>query len=125
MSRTKAITGTELIPTNQFSLPMEQLKLSEAQLETFARNEKRLAQAAAMLARLERDERALKSKIDASEDAKKLKEIKQQRRVMKQIEFEVSAAYNGAIDLALSEVQGNSLQEKIRNLKQNRLEAAI
>ena len=122
----KAIAGTELIPTEKIAAPLDAMALSEKQYEVLVGAEKRAAAATIRLSNLEKEERALKNKIEQSPEAQRMKKLKYEKRLMKQIQGEASAAYNGALEIVLAELPGNTLQEKIEGARNgNRLEASL
>lgn len=119
MSRTKAIVGTELIPTEKISAPLNAMALTEKQYEVLIDAEKRAAAATIRIANLEKEERALKNKLEQSEEAQRMKKLKYEKRLMKQIQGEASAAYNGALEVVLAELPGKTLHEKIELARNN------
>jgi hypothetical protein len=59
--------------------------------------------------------RALKLKVNESEEARELKKLKAKRKMLMSIHQDAASAYNGALEMALAEVPGHTLSEKIRN----------
>lgn len=108
------------LATITVELPLEKVKLGEAQMQALRFAEQRIAATAARLARLEKEMTQLKSKINGSEEARELKRIKAERRLLQKLQTEATSAYNGALEMALAEVPGKTLSEKIRRLSDGR-----
>jgi len=104
-----------IMPENALELPVEKIALAPAQAETLRRSEERIAAAAAMLLRVEREIKTLKMKINESQEARELKKLKAKRKMLMSIHQDAASAYNGALEMALAEVPGHTLSEKIRN----------
>ncbi len=104
-----------IMPENALELPVDKIALAPAQAETLRRSEERIAAAAAMLQRIEREIRAMKMKVNESKEARELKKLKAKRKMLLSIHQEATSTYNGALEMALAEVPGETLYEKIRN----------
>jgi hypothetical protein len=101
-------------------LPIEKIRLSEAQLQALRFAEQRISATAARLQRLEKEISQAKSKINESDEARLLKKLKSERKLLQKLQVEATSAYNGALEMALAEVPGKTLSEKIRRLSDGR-----
>ena len=82
--------------------------------------EQRISATAARLQRLEKEISQAKSKINESDEARLLKKLKSERKLLQKLQVEATSAYNGALEMALAEVPGKTLSEKIRRLSDGR-----
>lgn len=104
------------VVAEQSLAPIDRLNLSQSQLETFRNTEKRIAAAAARLDMLDREILGLKQKINSTQESKRMKELKGLKKAVTSIYKDSASAYNGALELALSEVEGKTLSEKIQRI---------
>ncbi len=120
MGRPKKSEAEAIVPETAIELQVDKMRLSAAQAEALKRSEERIVAAAAMLQRIEREMRALKLKVSESEEARELKKLKAKRKMLLSIHQDATSAYNGALEMALAEVPGKTLSEKIRRLSDGR-----
>lgn len=113
--KNELINTTAIVPVN-IDLPIEKIRLNEAQMQTLRFAEGRISATAARLQRLEREISQLKSKINESEEARQLKRIKSERKLLQKLQIEATSTYNGALEMALAELPGKTLGEKLRSL---------
>ncbi|GEM_PF-3942181 len=113
----KQSTELALIPTEQFAVPLEKLNLSDAQMKTLRASSDRSAAATAMLQKIAREIVNVKNKLSELPESQRLRELRERQRQFRLIEQEAAAQYNGAIELALSNIKGASTSDKIKKLK--------
>lgn len=117
--KNELINTTAIVPNN-IDLPIEKINLTEAQLQALRFAEGRISATAARLQRLDKEITQVKSKINESEEARLLKKLKVERKLLQKLQVEATSAYNGALEMALAEVEGKTLSEKIRRLGDGR-----
>lgn len=111
-----ALERAALIPTEEIAITSHIL-MDSAQEATLRNIEKRIASASFLEAQLAKEIKKTKARLDESEDARNLKQLKLKIKQAKLIAREAQIAYHGAIELSLAHVEGDSVQEKLRNLK--------
>jgi hypothetical protein len=109
------INTTSIVPIS-IDLPIEKIRLNEAQMQTLRFAEGRISATAARLQRIDKEITQIKSKINESDEARQLKKLKSERKLLQKLQVEATSAYNGALEMALAEVEGKTLSEKLRRL---------
>ena len=117
MSRTKKTDEMAIVPTEMIEAPIERFGLSNSQAQTLKHSEERIAATAARMQRIERDMKAIKVKIDESEETRQLRKLKAEKKFLSILQRDATSAYNGALEMALADIPGKSLSEKMRNFK--------
>lgn len=126
MGRHKKNEETAIVPADLVEMPSEQFRLGEAQNATLRQAEGRISATAARIQRIDREMSVLKAKIAESDETRQLKKLKAERKLMAILQRDATSTYNGALEMALAEIPGRSLNEKIRNYQNgNRLEASL
>jgi hypothetical protein len=113
--KNELINTTAIVPVS-IDLPIEKIRLNEAQMQTLRFAEGRISATAARLQRLEKEITQIKSKINESDEARQLKRLKSERKILQKLQVEATSTYNGALEMALAEVEGKTLSEKLRRL---------
>lgn len=101
----------------EMAIPLDKLGLSRGQREVIGRITDRIVAASAHLQKIEREIIATKNKIAASDETKYLKTLKQQRKTLQMVHKDSSNLLNGAYELAMGDIEGDSYQEKLKKLK--------
>lgn len=113
--KNELINTTAIVPVN-IDLPIEKIRLNEAQMQTLRFAEGRISATAARLQRIDKEITQIKSKINESDEARQLKRLKSERKLLQKLQVEATSTYNGALEMALAEVEGKTLSEKLRRL---------
>lgn len=113
--KNEPINTTSIVPIS-IDLPIEKIRLNEAQMQTLRFAEGRISATAARLQRIDKEITQIKSKINESDEARQLKKLKSERKLLQKLQVEATSAYNGALEMALAEVEGKTLSEKLRRL---------
>jgi hypothetical protein len=113
--KNELINTAAIVPVN-IDLPIEKIRLNEAQMQTLRFAEGRISATAARLQRIDKEITQIKSKINESDEARQLKRLKSERKLLQKLQVEATSTYNGALEMALAEVEGKTLSEKLRRL---------
>lgn len=113
--KNELINTAAIVPVN-IDLPIEKIRLNEAQMQTLRFAEGRISATAARLQRIDKEITQIKSKINESDEARQLKRLKSERKILQKLQVEATSTYNGALEMALAEIEGKTLSEKLRRL---------
>lgn len=110
---------TELIQAsaNNLVAPVSLANITPSQKAIVRIHSERIVTASSRLEMKQREALKIKERLNASEDARRLKALKQEIKQLKHLHKDSVNVYNGALEMALADVDGANLSEKIENIK--------
>lgn len=97
-------------------LMLSKLTISQAQKDIASKSVYKMTNASSKMNFLEKEIRKVKNAIAEDIKTQKLKELKRQLKIFKSIHQESINSYNGILEMALADIPGKNVVEKLEKL---------
>jgi hypothetical protein len=112
----ESIKNQRIASDGSTEIIMSKLTISNAQKAIVSKSVYKMTNASSRINILDKEIRKIKNAISEDPKTLKLKELKRQRKLINNVHNESATAYNAVLEMALSDIPGSNILEKIDKL---------